>query len=57
MYILYTILYRLYKNRYPDHSCQFSFFPYLYKNLHDFGSFTQTKRKTSIVNNTKKYQF
>jgi len=45
-------MYRLYKNRYPNCHCPaHSLFSYLYKNLHDFGSFKRTKRRVCTANN------
>lgn len=45
-------MYRLYKNRYPEnfHPAH-SLFSYLYKNLHDVGSFTKVKRRVHTVIN------
>jgi len=50
-------MYRLYKNRYPEQCVPaHSLFPYLYKNLHDVGSFTRTKRRVhTVINNDNSY--
>jgi len=43
-------MYRLYKNRYPDRPCPaHSLFPFLYKNLQNFGGFQRKKRRTCTV--------
>lgn len=45
-------MYRLYKNWYPEHTIPaHSLFSYLYKNLHDVGSFTRAKRRVRTVIN------
>jgi len=47
-------MYRLYKNRYPNRNCPaHSLFSYLYKNLHDFGSFKRIKRRVYTASNEK----